>query len=251
MLRRASGNKLIFYKNQEFFIYNTNTNQISKIECEEEGTDLYSITSDKIFFNVGSGLFGYTDFDGNYVSLIGMDANNFSDYSGIYTWDIQYTPTNGKPVSDDGTKLLVKEMWQDYDNPNYYILQLSESSSSSNSDNTNDDDGSGDADSSSVTLIHSIQMFDFSTGQYVFEPFTTEDIDVLTITDNGDVRLYAQNDAEIKKQGDAEYLSYIDVSVGAICLLKDNEGGIATFTVTSIGTSTEGYPGATITWSYS
>ena len=136
--------------------------------------------------------------------------------------------------------------------PNYYLLTLSAGSSTSNGGSNDDDnDGNGDADSSSVTIIHSIQMFDFSTGQYVFEPFTTEDIDVLTITDNGDVRLYAQNDAEIKKQGDAEYLSYIDVSVGAICLLKDNEGGIATFTVTSIGTSTEGYPGATITWSYS
>ena len=123
-LRGVSGSKLIFYDNQEFFIYNMNTNLFSKIECEEDGTDSYSITSDKIYYNRGSGLFSYTDFEGNRVKLIGWDAENFSDYKGLYTWDIQYTPTNGKPVSDDGTRLLVKEFWQDHDNPNYYILKL-------------------------------------------------------------------------------------------------------------------------------
>jgi len=104
--------------------------------------------------------------------------------------------------------------------------------------------------SNTVTLIHATQMFDFSTGQYVSESFTTEDIDVILITD-GKARLYAHNDAEIKQQGDSEYSSYIDFPVGATCILKDNEGGIATFTVDSIMETTEGYPSVTITWSYS
>jgi hypothetical protein len=122
--RGVSGSKLILGYTEEFYIYDINTNVISKVQNEEDGTDSYTVTSDKIFYCLGSGLFSYTDFDGNKVCLIGMDANNFSAYNGLYTWDIQFTPTNGKAVSEDGTKILVKEMWQDYDNPNYYVLKL-------------------------------------------------------------------------------------------------------------------------------
>lgn len=123
-LRGVSGSKLIFYDNQEFFIYNINIDQITKVDCDEDGNDQYSITSDKIFYNRGSGLFSYTDFEGNRVKLIGEEAENFSSYQNLFGWDTQFTPTNGKPVSDDGTKLLVKEFWQDNDNPNYYLLKL-------------------------------------------------------------------------------------------------------------------------------
>ena len=82
---------------------------------------MYSVTSDKIYYNRGSGLFSYTDFDGNRVKLIGEEAENASQYQGLYEWDIQFTPSNGKPVSNDGAKLLVKE--DHNDNPNYYIFQ--------------------------------------------------------------------------------------------------------------------------------
>ena len=51
-------------------------------------------------------------------------AFDFSEeYAGLYEWDMQFSPCNGKPVCDDGTKILVKE--DHYDNPNYYILKLS------------------------------------------------------------------------------------------------------------------------------
>ena len=101
--------------------------------------------------------------------------------------------------------------------------------------------------SNTITLIHSIQMFDFSTGQYVSEEFTTEDIDAITITNENKVRLYAHNDAMIKEQGNIEFVSYVDVAEGSVCELIDNEGGTATFTVNSFGISFQGYPFATIT----
>jgi len=90
-------------------------------------------------------------------------------------------------------------------------------------------------------------MFDFSTGQYVSEEFTTEDIDAITITNENKVRLYAHNDAMIKEQGNIEFVSYVDVAEGSVCELIDNEGGTATFTVNSFGISFQGYPFATIT----
>ncbi|MCK4995331.1 MAG: hypothetical protein KAR55_00440 [Thermoplasmatales archaeon] len=46
-------------------------------------------------------------------------------------------------------------------------------------------------------------------------------------------------------------VSYINVPAGATCILKDAEGGTATFTVNSIWTTILGYPTATIIWSYS
>lgn len=101
-----------------------------------------------------------------------------------------------------------------------------------------------------VTLVMHENMFDFSTGQIITEEMTTEDIDVITGADSGKARLIARNDAEIKVSGDEEYSSYIDVSVGTVCNLKDNEGGIATFTVTAISENAEGSPTATITWNY-
>lgn len=123
-MRSVYDSKLIFSHIQEFYIYDINTGVLSKVQNEEDGSDSYTMTSDKIFYCLGSGLFSYTDYEGNSVCLIGMDEANFSAYNGIYTWDTQFTPTNGKAVSEDGTKLLVKEIWQDFDNPNYYILNI-------------------------------------------------------------------------------------------------------------------------------
>jgi len=251
-LRAVYDNKLILSYSEDFYIYDIATTQVTKIICDQEGSDLYSITSDKIFYNIGSGLFSYMDYEGNYVNLIGMDEKNFSSYNGKFTWDGQFTPTNGKPVSEDGKKLLVKEMWQNMDNPNYYILKLSGSTNSNSdaSDDTNNDNSNNNGGTNPAILVHSIQMFDFSTGQYVSEDWTTEDLDVITITNDNKARLYAHNDALIKEVGDSSYLSYIDVPAGSTCELVDSEGGTATFTVLSIGSTTEGYPTATITWSY-
>ena len=121
-LRGVSGNKLIFYYSQDFYIHDILTNQVTKVDCEESGTVMYSVTSDKIYYYRGSGLFSYTDFEGNRVKLIGEESENASQYQGLYEWDIQYTPCNGKPVCNDSTRLLVKE--DHNDNPNYYILKL-------------------------------------------------------------------------------------------------------------------------------
>jgi len=248
-LRGVSGRNLIFSENQEFYIYDTNSEVLNKVENDEDGSDLYSITSDKIFYNRGSGLFSYTDFEGNRVKLIGEEEENFSIYKNRFTWDSQFTPTNGKPISEDGTKLLVKEPYYDSDNPNYYILKLSKSTSSNNKPKKVEEDDVNPPQNP-ATIIHSIQMFDFSTGQYVSEDMSTEDLDVITITDENKVRLYAHNTAVIREIGVTGFLYYIDVSTGSTCELVDDEGGIATFTVDSFGTTTEGYPKATITWSY-
>jgi len=113
------------------------------------------------------------------------------------------------------------------------------------------DNNGNSGNSDTVTLIHATKMFDFSTGQYVTEDYTTEDIDAITITNEGKIRLLSHNNAEIKKQGDEEYSSYIDVAEGETCILKDAAGGIATITVSSIAYTSQNYPSCTITWSYS
>lgn len=104
--------------------------------------------------------------------------------------------------------------------------------------------------SNQVTLEMHTKMFDFSTGQIVTEEGTTEDLDIITGADEGKARLISRNNAEIKISGEEEYHYYIDASVGDTCVLVDNEGGTATFTVDSIGTNSQGFPTATITWSY-
>ena len=105
------------------------------------------------------------------------------------------------------------------------------------------------AGGNTVTLVMHEKMFDFSTGQIITEEMTTEDIDVITGADDGKARLIARNDAEIKMSSDEEYSLYIDVPVGTVCKLKDNEGGIATFTVLEITGATES-PSVKISWSY-
>ena len=110
------------------------------------------------------------------------------------------------------------------------------------------------AGGNTVILMMHEKMFDFSTGQIVTEEGTTEDIDVLLINDDGEARLISRNfvdanDVGIKVSGDAEYSYYIDVPVGTVCKLKDNEGGIATFTVLEI-TGTSESPSVKISWSY-
>ena len=107
------------------------------------------------------------------------------------------------------------------------------------------------ATGNTVTLVHGEKMFDFSTGQIVTQEGTTEDIDVITGAADNKARLISRNDASIKVSGDEEYSYYIDVPVGTECILKDNEGGIATFTVTAISKDADGWPTVTITWSYS
>jgi len=107
------------------------------------------------------------------------------------------------------------------------------------------------ATGNTVTLVHGEKMFDFSAGQIITEEGTTEDIDVISGAEGNKARLISRNDASIKVSGDEEYLYYIDVPAGTECILKDNEGGIATFTVTAISKDAEGWPTVTITWSYS
>lgn len=107
------------------------------------------------------------------------------------------------------------------------------------------------ATGNTVTLVMHTKMFDFSTGQIITEEGTTEDLDVITGAEDNKVRLISRNDASIKVSSDEEYSYYIDVPVGTECKLKDSEGGIATFTVTAIGENADGWPTATITWSYS
>ena len=102
----------------------------------------------------------------------------------------------------------------------------------------------------SVTLIQSIQMFDFSKGKYITEHGDNEDIDVLFVTDAGTARLYAYNGAEIKKQQDTIYTTFVDVSVGTTCILIDNGGGTATFNITKIGHTLEGIPTVSFTYTY-
>ena len=70
------------------------------------------------------------------------------------------------------------------------------------------------------------------------------------ITAENKARLLTHNDATIREIGVTDFLNYIDVSVGSICELIDNEGGTATITVQGLGYSTEGYPTATISYSY-
>jgi hypothetical protein len=108
--------------------------------------------------------------------------------------------------------------------------------------------GNNNDNANIITLIHTTQMYDFSAGQYISQWGTTEDIDVITITNEGKARLYAQNDAQIKKESDSGYTSYIDVSEGTTCVLKDNEGKVFSFSVESIGNTTEGNPTATLAW---
>lgn len=107
------------------------------------------------------------------------------------------------------------------------------------------------ATGNTATLVHGEKMFDFSAGQIITEEGTTEDIDVISGAEGNKARLISRNDASIKVSGDEEYSYYIDVPVETECILKDNEGGIATFTVTAISKDTEGWPTVTITWSYS
>jgi len=117
--------KLIFNDGYDFYSYDVNTNLLEEIDYGENGNMMYSCSSDYVFFNFGSGDFGYTDLQGNTVKLIDYFEKINDGYSGLYEWDGQYTPCNGKMVSNDGTKLLVKEIWQNNDNPNYYVLKLS------------------------------------------------------------------------------------------------------------------------------
>jgi len=112
------------------------------------------------------------------------------------------------------------------------------------------------ATGNTVTLVMHTKMFDFSAGQIITEEGTTEDIDVITGADDNEVRIISRNFVNdnvvgVKVSGDEEYSYYIDVPSGTECKLKDNEGGIATFTVTAIGENADGWPTATITWSYS
>lgn len=112
------------------------------------------------------------------------------------------------------------------------------------------------ATGNTVILVHGEKMFDFSAGQIITEEGTTEDIDVISGAEGNKARLISRNfvnanEVGIKVSGDEEYLYYIDVPAGTECKLKDNEGGIATFTVTAISKDAEGWPTVTITWSYS
>lgn len=112
------------------------------------------------------------------------------------------------------------------------------------------------ATGNTVTLIMHTKMFDFSAGQIITEEGTTEDIDVITGAEDNKARLISRNFVNdnvvgIKVSGDEEYSYYIDVPAGTECKLEDNEGGIATFTVTAIGENADGWPTVTITWSYS
>ena len=111
-------------------------------------------------------------------------------------------------------------------------------------------DTSSDNNTNQITLEMNTKMFDFSTGEIVTEKGTTEDIEVITGTNEGFVRLIARNGAEIMISGDAEYTMYIDVYEGATCELLDREGGKATFIVNEIITNTTGLPTVTITWTY-
>ena len=108
--------------------------------------------------------------------------------------------------------------------------------------------GNNNDNANTITLIHTTQMYDFSTMQYITQWGTTEDIDVITITNEGKARLYAQNGAQIKEQSNSGYTGYIDVSEGATCVLKDSEGKVFSFSVESVGNTTEGNPTVTLAW---
>ena len=189
--------------------------------------------------------------------LIGEEVENNSIYQGLYQWDGQYVPCNGKPLSDDGKKLLVKEFWQDNDNPNYYLLKISGSKMSSdtqnsqNNNNNNNNNNQNNQDTGVTTIVMHEKMFDFSTGEYVTEMMTTEDLDVITGAQTGKARLIAENDAYIKLSTDEEYFIYRDVAVGDTVVLIDNEAGIATIKITKIDTNEQGFPTVSFTWSYS
>jgi len=107
------------------YVYNMVTDEFENVAGGKIGSPVQnSVAANKIFYDRGGGHFCIVDFDGNQKHIIDAFTNVNEEYAGLYEWDTQYMPTNGKTVSADGKKILVKEFLENNPNPNYYLLKL-------------------------------------------------------------------------------------------------------------------------------